>query len=55
MRLRGLEADLQQLEQDDPDVRKAREALDDLPAQFARMERHREARRVVGVRDAGPD
>lgn len=50
----GLEAELRMLEQHDPKVRAAREALDNLPDQFARSERHLAARKAVGVR-AMPD
>jgi len=49
-----LEAELRKLEQTDPAVKAAREALDDLPNQFARMDRHDEARRIVGKRKRQP-
>jgi len=54
MRMRGLEAELRKLEETDDAVRAAREALDDLPNQFARMDRHDDARRAVGKRVVKP-
>lgn len=54
MRLHGLEAELRKLEQTDPAVKAAREALDDLPNQFARMKRHDDARRAAGKREVKP-
>lgn len=47
---RGLEDELRELERNDPAVKKAREELDKLPEEFARMRRHEEARRIVGPR-----
>ena len=48
--LAELEKELAKLEETDPEVKVAREALDDLPNQFARMDRHNEARKAVEKR-----
>jgi len=53
-RMRGLEVELRTLEETDDAVKAAREALDDLPNQFARMDRHDDARRAVGRREVKP-
>lgn len=45
-----LAADLRELECTDPAVKEARERLDDLPNQFARMDRRDAARKAVGKR-----
>jgi hypothetical protein len=46
----GLERELDELEKQDPKVRAAREALDRLPDENARHERHLAARKAVGKR-----
>jgi len=43
---------LTELERTDPEVAAARQALDDLPEQFARYNRHMAARKQVGKREA---
>lgn len=45
---------LAELERTDPEVAAARQALDDLPEQFARYNRHMAARKQVGKREAKP-
>jgi hypothetical protein len=51
----GLERELDELERKDPKVRAARKALDDLPAQLARHDRHIAARKAVGKRKIPED
>ena len=48
IRMPELEAELHRLEQTDDAVKAAREALDDLPNRFARINRHEVTRRGVG-------
>jgi hypothetical protein len=48
--MKGLEAELRELERTDPAVAEARRRLDGLPEDFARYERYLAARRAVGVR-----
>ena len=52
IRMPELAAELRRLEQTDDAVKAAREALDDLPNRFARIDRHEAARRAVGRRRA---
>jgi hypothetical protein len=48
--LRGLQAELDELERTDPAVGEARRLLDELPKELARYDRHMAARKAVGKR-----